>query len=54
MNKKFNPDNLIYRYNVFTADVTFDEFDNALNLLDNKNEGKIRIVEARVDQTKFK
>ena len=34
LDKIVNPGNLIYRYKDPTADVNFDEFDNALNLLD--------------------
>ena len=34
LDKIVNPGNLIYRCKDLTADVKFDEFDNALNLLD--------------------
>ena len=34
LDKKVNPDNLIYRYKGHTAGEKFDEFDNALNPLD--------------------
>ena len=39
LDKKVNPDNLIYRYKGPTADVNFDEFDNVLNPLDEIKEG---------------
>ena len=34
LDKKVSPDNLVYRYKGQTADVKFDEFDNAFNLKD--------------------
>ena len=39
LDKIVNPGNLIYRYKDPTADVKFDEFDNAVNLLD-KTKGR--------------
>ena len=33
LDKKVNSDDLIYRYRGNTVDVKFDEFDNALNII---------------------
>ena len=51
LNKKVNPDNLIYRYKGPAADVKFGEFDNALNLLKKIKEGEISLAIAKNDQT---
>ena len=39
LDEKVNPDGLIYKCKSPTADAKFDEFDNALNLLDKTREG---------------
>ena len=54
LDRKVNPDNLIYRYKGSTADVKFNESDNALTLLDKIREGKIILVNAKNDQIGFK
>ena len=36
LDKKVTLDDLIYRYKGFTADTTFNEFDNAFSYLDKK------------------
>ena len=36
LDKKVTLDDLIYRYKGFTADATFNEFDNAFSYLDKK------------------
>ena len=54
LEKKVNPDNLIYRYKGFTTDVKFDEFDNALNLSNKIREGGISLVKAKNDQIRLK
>ena len=51
LNKKVNPNNLIYRYKGPAADVKFGEFDNALNLLKKIKEGEISLAIAKNDQT---
>ena len=51
LNKKVNPDNLIYRYKGPAADVKFGELDNALNLLKKIKEGEISLAIAKNDQT---
>ena len=47
LDKRVNLDNLVYRYKGPTADVKFDEFYNALNLLDKIYEGEIRLAKAK-------
>ena len=37
-----------------TADVKFDEFDNALNLIDKIRESKISLADAKNNQSGFK
>ena len=54
LNNEVSPDNLIYRYTGFSFDAKFNEFDNALNLLDKISEGKISLVDAKDDQKRFK
>ena len=54
LDKKVNPDNLIYRYNGKTPDVKFNKLDNAVDLTDNIREGKKTIVDVKNDQIKFK
>ena len=39
--KKFNSDDLIYRYKGNAADVKFDKFDNAPNIINKKQNGEI-------------
>ena len=51
LDKKVNPDNLIYRYKGKTPDVKFNKLDNAV---DNIREGKKTIVDVKNDQIKFK
>ena len=40
----------MYRYNGFTNDKKFNEFDNAFILLDEKRHGKISLTDAKNDQ----
>ena len=54
MNEKVNYDDLIYRYKGNTANVKFDQFDNAFSLLDRIRDGKRRLTNAKNDQAKFK
>ena len=44
----------MYKYKGPTADEKFNEFDNALNLIDKIREGEISLVNAKNDQTKLK
>ena len=43
----------MYRYNGFTDDKKFNEFDNAFILLDEKRHGKISLTDAKNDQEEF-
>ena len=47
LDKKVSPDNLVYRYKGQTADVKFDEFDNAFYLIDKIIEGEISLKHRR-------
>ena len=40
LDKKVNSNDLIYRYKGNTTDVKFDEFDNALDIIDKIRDGK--------------
>ena len=54
LDKKVNSDDLIYRYKGNTADLKFDEFDNALNIINKKQNGEIRLADVKNNQEKFK
>ena len=54
LDKKVNSDDLIYRYKGNTADVKFDEFDNALNIINKIQNGKISQENVKNNQEKFK
>ena len=54
LERKFQHNNLIYRCKVSTADVKFNDFDSALNLIDKIREGKISLTDAKSDQIGFK
>ena len=47
LDKKVNSDDLIYRYKGNTADVKFDKFDNALNIISKIQNGKINIADVK-------
>ena len=53
LDKNVNPDDLIYKYKGPTADVKFNEFDSALNLIDKIREGEISLADAKNDQIKI-
>ena len=42
-----NSDDLIYRYKGNTADVNFDEFDNAVDIIDKIQNGKIELTDVK-------
>ena len=52
--KKVSPDKLIYRYKDPTADVKFNEFDDAVSLIDKIREVEMSLVDAKNVQIKFK
>ena len=54
LDKKVNSDDLIYRYRGSTADIKFDEFDNALNIINKIQNGEIRLASVKNNQEKFK
>ena len=54
MNEKVNRNDLIYRYKGKTANIIFDQFDNAFSLFDKIRNGKISLTNAKNDQVKFR
>ena len=54
LDKKVNRDDLIYRYRGSTADAKFDKFDNALNIINKKQNGEISLADVKNNQDKFK
>ena len=54
LDKKVNPNDLIYRYKGFTADTKINEIENAFRLLDKIRDGKISLADAKNDQEKTK
>ena len=45
---------MIYRYKGNTADVSFDKFDNALDIVDKIRDGKTDLADVKNNQEKFK
>ena len=54
LSKKVNSDDLIYRYKGNTADLKFDKFDNALNIINKIKNGEISLEDVEKNQEKFK
>ena len=54
MNEKVNYDDLIHRYKGNTANVKYDQFDNALSLLNKIRDGKISLTDGKNGQAEFK
>ena len=54
LDKNVNSDDLIYRYKGNIADVKFDKFDNALDIIDKIRDGKIDLADVKNNQEKFK
>ena len=54
LDKKVNSDDLIYRYKGNTADLKFDKFDNALNIINKIQNGEISLADVKNNQEKFK
>ena len=52
--KKVNRDDLISRCKGNTADVKFDEFDNAVNIINKIQNGKLRLEHVKSNQEKFR
>ena len=54
LDKNINSDDLIYRYKGNIADVSFYEFDNALDIIDKIRDGKIDLANVKNNQEKLK
>ena len=54
LDEKVNNDNLIYRYKGKFADIKFDEFDNALGIINKIRDGKKDLAGVKKNQQKFK
>ena len=54
LDKKVNPDDLIYRYKDSTANGKFNEFDHAFNILDKIRGRKIILADVKEHQAEFK
>ena len=54
LDKKVNRDDLICEYKGNTADAEFDQFDNALDLIDKIRNSKISLTNVKNDQEDFK
>ena len=54
LDKEVDADKLVHKYKDPTADVKFDEFDNALIFVDDIRKGEIDLVKAKDDQNKYK
>ena len=54
MDERINSNDLIYRYKGRTADAKFDEFDNALGVINKTRDGKTDLSDVKNNQEKFK
>ena len=54
MDERINSNDLIYRYKGRTADAKFDEFDNALGVINKIRDGKTDLSDVKNNQEKFK
>ena len=54
LDKRVNRDDLIYRYKGKLADAKFDEFDNALGIINKIRDGKKDLAEVKNNQQDFK
>ena len=54
LDKSVNSDDLIHRHKDNTADLKFDKFDNALNIINKIQNGEISLVDAKNNQEKCK
>ena len=54
LDERVNRDDLIYRYKGKVADKKFDEFDNALNIINKIREGKKDLTDVKNNQQDFK
>ena len=54
LDKNVNSDDLIYRYKGNIADVKFDKFDNAVDIIDKIQDGKIDLADVKNNQDRLK
>ena len=54
LDKKVNRDDLIYRYKRKAADTEFNEFDNALDIINIIRDGKKHLTDVKKNQQNFK
>ena len=54
LDKRVNSDDLIYRYKGKIAGAKFDEFDNALDIIDKIRDGKTNLADVKNSQQKLK
>ena len=54
LDEKVNQDDLIYRFKGIIADIKFDEFDNALCIINKIQDGKNNLSEIKNNQEKFR
>ena len=54
LDKKVNPDDLIYRYKGNTSNKEFNTYDNSLDLIDKIKNGEIKLAEAKNNQINFR
>ena len=52
-NKNINTADLIYEYTDPAIDAKFNEFDNAINILNKIREGRISLADAKTDRAEF-
>ena len=53
LDKRINSNDLICRYKGRTGDEKFDEFDNALDIINNIRDGKTDLADVKKNQQKF-
>ena len=54
LDEKVNSDDLIQRYKGSTANVNFDEFDNAFNIINKIQNDEIELADVKKNQEKLK
>ena len=54
LDKRVDSKNLMYRYKGNTADAKFDEFDNALDIVNKIRDSKKDLANVKKNQEKFK
>ena len=54
LDERVNSNDLIYRYKGKNVDAKFDEFDNALDIINKIRDGKTDLADVKNNQQKFK